>query len=499
LTDDAGTLIDALRARLAELDDLGRVGGLLGWDQQTMMPPGGGPARGEAMATLERITHERATDPALGELLAELADGGGGGGDHEAALVRVARRDYDRARRVPTELAGEMALAASEAQPAWLEARERNDFAIFAPFLERNVELRKRYADCFPESEHPYDALLDRFEPDATTAQIRDVFARLSTGLVPLIEVIAAGPAPPELPGPFAIEAQRELALELARAIGYADDAWRMDDAVHPFASSVARTDIRVTTRFASDSLTGLFATMHEVGHGLYEHATDPALDRTTLGTGVSMGIHESQSRLWENCVGRSLTWWRHWYPRAQDLFPDALGDFPLEYFHRAINVVRPTLIRVEADEATYSLHVILRFELELALIEGTVAIVDLPEAWNARMKELLGVDVPDDRQGVLQDIHWAFGELGYFPTYALGNVVAAQLWKAAREALPDLDDRLAAGDCAPLRDWLRENVHRHGRALMPAEIIERATGGPLDPQPFLDYLEAKYRPLYRL
>jgi carboxypeptidase Taq len=480
-----------LRARLAELDDLGRVAGLLGWDQQTMMPPGGGPARGEAMATLERIAHERGTDPALGELLEGL--------DGDDPVVRVARRDYDRARRVPTELAGEIALAAADAQPAWLEARERGEFAIFAPFLERNVELRRRYADCFPEVEHPYDALLDRFEPDATAAQIREVFARLSAGLVPLIGAIAGAPAPAELTGPFDVAAQRELALELAHAIGYADDAWRLDDAVHPFASSVARTDIRVTTRFATDSLTGLFATMHEVGHGLYEHSTDPELDRTTLGTGVSMGIHESQSRLWENCVGRSLTWWRHWYPRAQELFPTALADASLEDFHRAINVVRPTLIRVEADEATYSLHVILRFELELALMEGTLAIADLPEAWNAKMKELLGVDVPDDGQGVLQDIHWAFGELGYFPTYALGNIVAAQLWAAARAALPDLDDRLAAGDCAPLRDWLREHVHRHGRALMPNEIIERATGGPLDPQPFLDYLDAKYRPLYRL
>jgi carboxypeptidase Taq len=491
LPDDGATALDALRARLAELDDLGRIGGLLGWDQQTMMPAAGGPPRGEAMATLERIAHERAIDPALGELLAQ-ADG-------DDALVRVARRDYDRARRVPTELAGEIALAAAEAQPAWLEARERDDFSIFAPFLERNVELRRRYAECFPEADHPYDALLDRFEPDATAAEISEVFARLRAGLVPLIEEIAAAPGPPELTGEFDVAAQRQLALELARAIGYGDGEWRLDDAVHPFASSIARTDIRVTTRFATDSLTGLFATMHEVGHGLYEHSTDPSLDRTTLGTGVSMGIHESQSRLWENCVGRSLTWWRHWYPRAQELFPAALGSVSLQDFHRAINVVRPSLIRVEADEATYSLHVILRFELELALMEGTLAVAELPEAWNAKMKELLGVDVPDDTRGVLQDIHWAFGELGYFPTYALGNIVAAQLWAAARAALPGLDDRLGAGDCAPLRDWLREHVHRHGRALMPADIIQRATGGPLDPQPFLDYLDAKYRPLYRL
>jgi carboxypeptidase Taq len=480
-----------LRARLAELSDLGGIAGLMGWDQQTMMPPGGAGPRGAAMETLERIAHERATAPELGALL-DTVDGGD-------PLVRMARRDHDRARRVPVELAAEIARAGADAIGVWIQAREESDFAAFRPALERNLELRRRYAECFPEVDHPYDALLDRFEPDMTTAQVRDVFARLRAGLVPLTEAIAAAPAPPLLQGPFDVGEQRELALQIVRAFGFDDAEWRLDRAVHPFACAISPTDIRVTGRFDEDSLSGVFAVMHEVGHGLYEHGVDPALARTTLGSGASLGMHESQSRLWENLVGRSEPFWRHWLPRARERFPAALGGVSLEDFLRAVNVVRPTLIRVEADEATYSLHVILRFELEVALMEGTLSVAELPEAWNAKMKELLGIDVPDDARGVLQDIHWAHGELGYFPTYALGNIVAAQLWRAARTDLPALDDQLAAGDHAPLREWLREHVHRHGRLLTPSELLHRATGAELDPQPLLDHLDAKYRALYRL
>jgi carboxypeptidase Taq len=288
------------------------------------------------------------------------------------------------------------------------------------------------------------------------------------------------------------------LALEVAAAMGFDAEHWRMDDAVHPFASSITPSDVRVTSRWDEQDLSGLLAVMHEVGHGLYEAGVDPALARTTLGSGVSMGIHESQSRLWENQVGRSLPFWRHWHPRAQELFP-SLAGLSAEDLHRALNVVHPTLIRVEADEATYSLHVILRFELEVALVEGTLAVADLPAAWNDRMRELLGIEVPDDAHGCLQDVHWAHGSIGYFPTYALGNVVAAQLWEAARRDLPGLDDALAAGDCAPLLGWLREHVHRHGRLLDPPDLVERAAGGPLDPAPLLAYLEDKYGALYGL
>ncbi|MEA2192639.1 MAG: carboxypeptidase Taq, partial [Solirubrobacteraceae bacterium] len=409
------------------------------------------------------------------------------------------RRDHEVARRVPGELTAELSRAGSDGMAAWLKAREANDYALFEPALRRNIELARRYAACFPEAEHPYDPLLDRYEPGTTTAQLRTLFARLRDGLVPLLAEIAAQPAPPAIEGGFPTAAQREVGLEIVHAMGFDESAWRLDDAVHPFAASPSSRDVRITARFDPESLTGLFALMHETGHGLYEHGIDPALARTTLDTGVSLGVHESQSRLWENLVGRSEPFWSFWLPRLRAAMPQTLGDVELDGFLRAINVVRPTLIRVEADELTYSLHVILRFELELALIDGTLDPADLPHAWAAKLRELLGIDVPDDLRGVLQDIHWSEGIIGYFPTYAIGNVLAAQLWRAARADLPGLDDDLCAGDYGALRAWLVDTIHRHGRRLTPPELIEQAVGGPLDPAPMLEHLGAKYRALYRL
>jgi carboxypeptidase Taq len=491
-----------LRARVAEIDDLQHAARLLGWDQQTMMPREGAAARGEAIGTIERLAHERLTDPAVGALLDDLAARAAPGPaeDDGAALVRVVRRDHDRARRVPAELTAEIARAGSEALGVWVEARRRSDFGLFRPALERNVELRRRLAACFEDVEHPYDALVDGYEPGMTTAKLRQVLATLRDGLVPLIAAIARAPGPPALPGPFPVGSQRELALEIARSFGFDDGAWRMDLAEHPFCEALAPGDIRVTTRFSQAALNGVFAAMHEVGHGLYEHGVDPRLARTTAGTGVSLGVHESQSRLWENLVGRSLPFWRRWYPRLVEVMGDAaLGGLDVDRFHAAVNTVKPGFIRVEADEATYSLHIVLRFELEVRLVEGSLAVADLPDAWNAGMRELLGVEVPDDANGVLQDIHWAYGEIGYFPTYALGNVVASQLWAAVRRDLPALDDQIAHGDTAPLREWLREHVHRFGRTLTPEELLIRATGSALDPGPFLDYLRHKYGALYGL
>jgi carboxypeptidase Taq len=481
-----------LRARLGELADLGHVGSVLSWDQQVVMPPGGAPARGEAMGTIERLLHDRLTAPELGTLL-DQAD------SEDADIVRVVRRDRDRARRVPSDLAADMTRAGAEGLQAWLQARAANDFAVFEPALRRNVDLARQYAACFPEAEHPYDALLDRFEPGTTAAQVSVLFSRLRGGLVPLISEIATQPDPPTLTGDWTIAAQREIGLEIVQAMGFDSSAWRVDDAVHPFAASPSRTDVRVTSRFNDRNLQGLFALMHEVGHGLYEHGTDPALARTTLGHGVSLGIHESQSRLWENMVGRSAAFWTLWLPRMRERFPLTLRDTDLDEFLRAINVVKPTLIRVDADEVTYSLHVIMRFELELALIDGTLDTSDLPAAWAANMKQMLGIVVPDDLQGVLQDIHWSEGIIGYFPTYAIGNVFAAQLWRAVRSDLPALDEDLEAGVYANLRAWLVDKVHRHGRLLTPPELIEQAVGGPLDPEPLLEHLTAKYRTLYGL
>ncbi|HEV2059805.1 MAG TPA: carboxypeptidase M32 [Solirubrobacteraceae bacterium] len=479
-----------LSERLGELVDLGHAGHVLAWDQQVMMPPGGAPARGEALATISRLHHERLVAPELGALLDDAAA-------MEPLIARAARRDHDVARRVPSELTAAMSLAGSQGYATWLQAREDNDFATFEPALRRNIELARRYADCFPDAEHPYDPLLDRYEAGTTAAQVTALFERLRAGLVPLLSQIALQPARQTFAGDFPIAAQREVGLEIVQSMGFDADAWRLDDAVHPFAAAPGRGDIRVTSRFDEHSLSGLFALMHEVGHGLYEHGVDPVLERTTLGSGVSLGVHESQSRLWENLVGRSREFWTHWLPRMRERFPLTLRDVDLDAFVRAINIVRPTLIRVEADEVTYSLHVILRYELELALVEGSLPTADLPAAWAAKMKQFLGVDVPDDLNGVLQDVHWSEGIIGYFPTYAIGNVLAAQLWRAAHGDIPGLGEAIARGELGALRTWLREKVHRHGRLLSPPELIEQATGGPLDPAPVLEYLGAKYGALY--
>ena len=482
-----------LEARLGELSDLSATGALLGWDQQTMMPAGGGEARGNVLATLATIAHERQIAPELGGLLVAAVPEG----EVERAIVRVARRDHDKARRVPTELAAEMERAAAQAQEPWAQARATSDFSLFAPYLERNLELRRRYIACFDDADHPYDTLLDIFEPGLTTARVREVFGHVRAGLVALVADIAAAAPPPALRGPFPVAAQQALALEMAAAFGFDPASWRMDLAVHPFAQSLNPDDIRVTARYNEANLQGLFAVMHEMGHGLYEHQVETSLARTTLGTGVSLGIHESQSRLWENLVGRSEPFWRHWGPKLRAAFPEAAASLSDRDLLRAINVVEPSLIRVDADEVTYSLHVILRFELEVALVEETLAVADLPAAWNAGMKDLLGVEVPDDTRGVLQDIHWSFGEFGYFPTYAIGNIAAAQLWDALRRDVGDLDDQMAAGEYGAIRTWLRDNVHRHGRTIEPMALLERATGSGLDPTPLLTQLDAKYRELY--
>lgn len=482
----------ALAARLGELSDLHHAGHVLAWDQQVMMPPSGGPARGEALGTIRRLHHEMLVAPELGALL-------DGAQDAEPLIARAVRRDHEVQRRVPGELAAEISRAGSDGYAAWLAAREANDYALFEPALRRNIDLARRYAECFPEAAHPYDALLDRFEPGTTAAQVSALFIHLREGLVPLISQIAMQPARQGLPGDFPVAAQREIGLQMVQAMGFDPSGWRLDDAVHPFAAAPSPTDVRVTSRFDDHSLTGLFALLHEVGHGLYEHGVDPTLARTTLDTGVSLGVHESQSRLWENLVGRSPAFWTHWLPRLRDRFALSLRDVDLDTFMRAINVVRPTLIRVEADEVTYSLHVILRFELELGLIDGTLDAADLPAAWAAKMKQLLGIDVPDDLHGVLQDVHWSEGIIGYFPTYAIGNVLAAQLWEVAQAEIEGLDDELRRGELGSLRVWLCEKIHRHGRLYTPSELVERAVGGALDPAPMLAHLRAKYGALYAL
>ena len=485
--------LDELRARLAEGADLRRAAGVLGWEQRVTMPPRGTEARADQLATLGRIAHERFVDDEVGRLLdaAEPLVEALPYDSDDRSLVRVTRRDWEKARRVPTALREEMTRAAARGHHAWVEARRTSDFASFLPYLRTNVDLRRRYVECFEWSDSPYTPLLDDYEPGMQTTEVREVFAVLRPALT---EIVASAPGVDAsfLRGDFPPDAQRDFAERVVATLGFEAGAWRLDPTAHPFCTSFTNRDVRLTTRYKPDDLESVWSTLHEAGHGLYAHGIADSLLRTPLDSAPSLGVNESQSRTWENLVGRSRPFWAHWYEPLQETFP-SLRAVDLDAFVRAINRAEPGLIRVDADETTYSLHIILRFELEQELIEGTVALEDLPEVWNTRMKEFLGVDVPDDGRGVLQDVHWSGGGIGYFPTYALGTVISLQLWDVVRRALPALDDQLAAGDARPLSDWLRDNLYSLGRKLTPKETIERLTGSPeIDPEPYLAYLRDK-------
>jgi carboxypeptidase Taq len=488
-----GSALQDLRIRLAEISDLARAAGVLGWDQRVTMPPRGTEARAEQLATLGRLLHERFIDDEVGRLLdaAEpLVESQPYDGD-ERSLVRVTRRDWEKARRVPAELRAEMTLHAARGHQAWIEARRDDDFVSFIPFLRTNIEHKRRYIECFDWSDSPYTPLLDDYEPGMLTTEVREVFATLRPALTELVEAAPDVDAS-FLEGDFAVDQQRAFVERVVATLGFEDGAWRVDPTAHPFCTSFTNRDVRLTTRYRPHDLESVWSTMHEAGHGLYAHGIADSLLRTPLANAPSLGLNESQSRTWENLVGRSAPFWEHWYGPLQESFP-TLRDVELDDFVRAINRAEPGLIRVDADETTYSLHIILRFELEQELIEGTVALEELPEIWNARMKEFLGVDVPSNADGVLQDVHWSGGGIGYFPTYALGNVISLQLWDVVRRALPDLDAQLAAGELLPLSDWLRDNLYSLGRKLTPTETIERLTGSPeIDPEPYLAYLRDK-------
>ena len=484
-----------LKRRLGEIDDLNRTSMLLAWDQETKMPRAGADARAEHSATLKRLLHERLIDDELGRLLdaAERETAALPEDAVDAAVVRVVRHDRGKALRVPPELRAEIARAGGRGWRAWLEAREALDYGILLPHLRHQLELKRRLVDCFDVDGDPYDVLLDDYEQGMTTAEVEAIFDRLKEELVPLIAAVGTTDGDvPFLKGDFPVERQRALALGLLERLGFDGESWRFDGTVHPFAAAPSRLDIRITTNFHPDSIGGLFATIHEFGHGLYQHQIDPALDRTLVGTGASSALHESQSRLWENLVGRSRPFWGWFYGRLQDEFPDAFGGVELDEFYRAINRVQPSLIRGDADEATYNLHIILRFELERELLSGTLDVRDLPEAFDARMQSYLGLTPPDVKRGVLQDVHWSDLTFGYFPTYSLGNVISVQIWERAAADLPELDEQLECGEFAPLREWLRENLHRHGRKLTPQETLERAVGSAIDPEPYLRYLKRK-------
>ncbi len=484
-----------LRRRLGEIVDLRTAFELLFWDQTVMMPPGGAPVRAEQLTTLERLSHDLFVSDEIGGLLEELRpyEESLTYDSDEASIIRVTRRDWEKARRVPTELAAAMAKLSSEAQEVWATARQDSDYESFRPWLDRTLELKQEYLACFEPYEDRYDPLLDDYEPGMRTPEVREVFDTLKETLVPLVAEVGSPEEEDFMRGPFPIAAQRAFSLRIIERFGFTPTNFRLDDTVHPFAATSGTQDMRLTSRYSEGDLTSLFTAMHECGHGVYEHGVSQDLERTPLAHGVSSALHESQSRLWENVVGRSRPFWEHFYPGLQKTFPGALRGVELERFLRAINRARPSFIRVDADEATYSLHIILRFELEQELLSGSLSTKDLPEAWNTRFKEYLGLDVPEDRLGVLQDVHWSGGSFGYFPTYALGNVVGLQIWERARTELPDLDEQFARGEFGPLHEWLREHVYRHGRKFTPQELLERVVGGGMDAGPYVRYLLDKF------
>jgi carboxypeptidase Taq len=414
-------------------------------------------------------------------------------------MVRVARRCHEKAVRVPVDLAADIARADGLGEAAWLRARAADDFSLLRDALARNVDLRRQYAACFAGAAHPYDVLLDDFEPDLTVATVGPLFTKLREALVPL--VAAAGN--PETPrnggvflGPYPLADQDRAVRRVVGAMGFDPQSWRLDLAAHPFAQALALTDVRITTHFEErDFGVAFYGTLHEFGHGLYEEGVDPALDRSPLADPGSLGLHESQSRLWENVVGRSLPFCEWVLPVLRDeLGAGALAGLDARAVYHGVNTVAPSLIRIYSDETTYNLHIVLRYELELAMFAGELEVADLPDAWNAKVQDMLGIEVPSDRDGVLQDIHWGAGLLGYFPTYALGNLASAQLWTVIQRDIPEIEDHIRAGEFAPLREWLREHVHRHGRRFTPNELMERVTGEQLRVEPLIAYLEAKLR-----
>jgi carboxypeptidase Taq len=494
--------LEKLRSMLAEISDLQNIGELLNWDQQTYMPRGAAEGRGYQLGTIRSLTHTKFTSSEIGKLLDELEPYAKeiDPDSDDARLIKVTRVEFDKATRVPPEFVAEMAHATTVSNQVWVEARSENDFSKFQPYLEKIFDLRRRYADFFVPYDHIYDPLLDDFERGLKTKEVVDIFEKLRLQQVALVKAIAEKPAPDTsfLHKNYDEQMQWDFGVQVISQFGYDWNHGRQDRSAHPFTQSIGLQDIRITTRTSPGYLnTGLFGTMHECGHALYDMGIDPSLDRSTLASGTSLGVHESQSRMWENIVGRSLPFWEHFFPKLQQVFPSQLNDVSLEQFYRGVNSVQPSFIRIEADEVTYNLHIMLRLELEIAVLEGKLEIKDLPLAWNERMDDYLGIVPHDDAEGVLQDVHWSVGLVGYFPTYALGNLISAQLWDCIIQEIPDLNKYIRTGDFSELLGWLRKNIHRHGAKFEPQELVQRVTGNRIDPAPYLKYLQTKFGQIY--
>lgn len=499
---------DNLLARIQTLGDLQGLGGIAMWDMQTHMPPKGAEVRGQRLASLTRVAHSMLVDNATGEMIngAEEYVRNQGEESVEFAIWRKFKRQYDKSVVIPTELAAEINLAKSSGRVAWVEARKNNDFASFKPFLQKNVDFLRQTVDLsrglYPDAEEDYDILLDDYEEGMKTREVADVFDHFKDGAASLVEKVAAKAGDgrdASVNQNFPAAEQQKLVREIAQAVGFTDESFDLTTTTHPFAMGASIDDIRITTKYDEDFFNpSFFGTLHEFGHGLYEHQVNKEFDRTPLARGVSMAWHESQSRMWENLVGRSLPFWKWATPVVQKHFPQQFDGMSPEDMYRAVNVMGPSLIRIEADELTYNFHIIIRFELEREVISGRLEVEDLPAAWNAKYKEYLGVDVPSDRDGVLQDVHWSGGSMGYFPTYALGNVLGAQLWQRITNEIPNLQDEFEQGEFSSLRDWSRENVHQHGSHYLPNDLLQKVLGTrKLDAQPLLDYLTVKVDELY--
>jgi len=487
---------------LNEVVDLHHISYLLEWDMQTYMPPGGAEDRSRLLATSESLFHRTYSSDEVGRLLEELKPWAEqlDPDSNEARLIKVTSREYQKRVKVPAEMVAEFAQLTAVAQSVWQEARAESDFSMFRPYLERIVDNRRRYAALFAPFAHVYDPLLAEFEPGLNTADVKEIFGALRPQQVALLRAIAERPQVEDsfLYRPYDEQKQWDFGAEAITRFGYDWNHGRQDRSAHPFTTNFGIGDVRITTRFMPDYFSSaFFSTTHECGHAFYEMGIDSALARTSLAMTSSYALHESQSRMWENLVGRSMPFWQYFYPRLQEYFPTQLGNIGLGAFYKGINKVEPSLVRVEADEATYNLHVMLRLELEIALMEGSLEVRDLPEAWNARMKEYLGLTPPNDALGVLQDIHWSAGYFGYFSTYALGNLITCQFWERINQDIPDLSDQFRRGEFSALLAWVREKVHRHGAKFEAQELVQRITGSKIDPAAYVRYLQTKYGEIY--
>jgi len=499
-----------LKEHLARVHDLLAAAAVLEWDQETFMPDGGAQPRAHQIATLRSLGHRFFTSEEVGRLIEDLqpALADLDPDSDEAALIRLAKKEYDVQARVPSALIARMEETERMATQTWQKARQARDFSLFRPELEKVLDLKREYVSYLAEgAANPYDVLLDRYEPGITSAQIEAVFTPLRAELVELVRAIGAAPQVDDSAARrhFPVDAQMAFSRVVAERIGFDFEHGRLDLSAHPFTIQFSAEDVRITTRVRENFLPySLMSTIHEAGHALYEQGVSPALYRLglypePLNTGASMSIHESQSRFYENVLGRSLAFWEHFFPQAQAAFPGVLDDVDVKDFYRALNRVEPSLIRTEADEVTYGLHIMLRFELEDALINGRMQVKDLPEEWNARMQQYLGIVPPDDSVGVMQDIHWSAGLVGYFPDYLLGSIFSVQLWDQLRQERPAVLDEVRRGEFADILAWLREKIHRHGRKYTLPELSERVTGGPLAWQPYVHYLKTKFGEVYGL